>query len=231
VRSRSSKFNRFGFSTSEDAVTSVVFTYLLRSGHLLAVLERSGLVSNRISTTAPTLLLWGSPIGGEPRGLQIQNQLIELCGGLEEEASSFSEPDVIVDLGADGLVFIEVKYLSGNDSKSPDYAGWTRYVSAPWLSWQVESVKASRCYELARNWRLLKNLAAERTATLVNLGPASLFSGKEGARLNRFGAALGADERSHFKKITWSDLLGVNLDKMPEWFIRFCRDRRLISPT
>jgi hypothetical protein len=32
-RNRSSKLSRFGFSTSEDAVTWVVFTYLLRSGH------------------------------------------------------------------------------------------------------------------------------------------------------------------------------------------------------
>jgi hypothetical protein len=33
VRSRQSKRSRFGFTTSEDALTWVVFTYLLRSGH------------------------------------------------------------------------------------------------------------------------------------------------------------------------------------------------------
>lgn len=229
VRNRSSKLSRFGFSTSEDAITWVVFTYLLRSGNLLETLKRCGLISNRISATAPTLLLWGTPIDSGPRGTEIKQQLIDLCASLQEDANSFSEPDVIIDLGEDSLVFIEVKYLSGNNSKSADYSGWSRYVSAPRLAWQIENIKASGCYELARNWCLLKNLAGERASTLVNLGPVNLFSGKEGARLNRFVAALSTDERSHFVKLTWSELLGINFDNMPVWFERFCRERRLID--
>src|SRR5438045_3376353 len=35
-RNRGSKLIRFGFTTSEDALTWVVFTYLLRSGQLVA---------------------------------------------------------------------------------------------------------------------------------------------------------------------------------------------------
>jgi hypothetical protein len=181
------------------------------------------------SSTAPTLLLWGTPIDSGPRGAEIQKRLIALCASLQEDTNSFSEPDVIIDLVEDGLVFIGVKYLSGNDSKSADYPGWPKYLSAPQCAWQAENIKASGCYELARNWCLLKNLAGERPATLANLGPPNLFLGKEGARLDRFVAALGANDRSHFVKLTWSDLLGWNLDHTPEWFVRFCRDRRLIS--
>src|SRR5438105_2624551 len=40
VRNRLSKRKRFGFSTSEDAITWVVFVHLLRSGALESVLQR-----------------------------------------------------------------------------------------------------------------------------------------------------------------------------------------------
>jgi len=89
-------------------------------------------------------------------------------------------------------------------------------------------VKASGCYELARNWCLLKNLARGRPATLVNLGPDKLFLGTEGARLDRFVEALGIDERSRFMKVTWSQFLGKGLVDVLDWFAQFCRDRGLV---
>jgi hypothetical protein len=134
---------------------------------------------------------------------------------------------VIIDLGEDGLIFIEVKHLSANDLKAADYSGWSRYASAAQLGWRIEDVKASGCYELARNWCLLKGLAGDRPANLVNLGPARLFGGAEGSHLDRFSAALGTDARSHFMKVTWSDLLGERMGGVPEWFSRFCRTRGL----
>jgi hypothetical protein len=229
VRNRESKRRRFGFSTSEDAVTWVVFTYLLRSNQLLAALRRAGLIADEPLTTTPTLLLWGAPIDNGPRGAEIRKQLSDLCACLQEDPNSFSEPDVIVDLGEDGLMFIEVKHRSGNDLQPADYAGWSRYASAARLSWRIKGVKASGCYELARNWCLLKSLAAERPASLVSLGPAKLFLGTEGARLDRFVAALGTDERSHFMKVRWSDLLGKGLSDVPDWFAQFCRSRGLMA--
>jgi hypothetical protein len=229
VRSRGSKRRRFGFSTSEDAVTWVVFTYLLRSGQLLAALRRAGLIAEGTSTTEPTLLLWGAPVDNCARGTDIRKQLSDLCVSLQEDPNSFSEPDVIVDLGEGGLIFIEVKHLSGNDSQPAKHSGWSKYGSAGGLAWRIEDVKTSGCYELARNWCLLKSLAADRPATLANLGPAKLFLGPEGARLDRFVAALGTDERSHFMKVTWSHLLGKGLIDVPDWFNEFCRGRGLAA--
>jgi hypothetical protein len=205
----------------------VVFTHLLQVGHLLGALERSGVITCQTSTTAPTLLLWGTPIGSGIRGPEIQNRLIELCDCFGEKPDRRSEPDVIVDLGEVGFVFIEVKYRSGNDWKPADYDGWSRYERAPRLGWRIEDVKASGCYELARNWCLLKNLAANKPATLVNLGPATLFSSqKNGARLGRFVSALGTDERSHFRQVTWPEFLGKDL--RDDWFGQFCRCRGLV---
>src|SRR5215471_5417809 len=98
-RSRKSKRQRFGFSTSEDAVTWVVFTYLLRSGQLTGALRRSGLITEGALATVPTLLLWGVPIDTGVRGTEIRSQLVELCASLHEDPNSFSEPDVIIDVG------------------------------------------------------------------------------------------------------------------------------------
>src|SRR5215475_9289651 len=114
-RSRKSKRVRFGFSTSEDAVTWVVFTHLLRS-----------------------------PIDNCARGLEIRERLEKLCVSLGERSDSFSEPDVIIDFGEGGVVFIEVKYRSKNDYKLPECRGWKTY-DTPRSCWQFEDMKASGC--------------------------------------------------------------------------------------
>ena len=176
----------------------------------------------------PTLLLWGAPVDAGVRGKEIQGRLRELCAGLREDPNSFSEPDVIVDFGEHGVMFIEVKHQSGNDLKPVGYAGWPRYASAAPLAWRIEDVKGSGCYELARNWCLVRLLSDGRPATLVNLGPSRLFGGAEGARLDRFVTALDTDDRSRFAKVAWSDLLTQGLADAPSWFSRFCRERGLI---
>jgi len=145
------------------------------------------------------------------------------------EPEFLSEPDVIIDHGEHGLIFIEVWHLSSNDLKPVDYPGWSRYASAARVDWRIEDIKTSGRYELAQNWCLLKSLAAERPASLVNLGPARWFLGAEGARLDRFVTALGTDEQSHFMKVTWPDLLGRGLVDVPDWFAQFCRRRGLTA--
>jgi hypothetical protein len=221
VLNRKTKRRRFGFSTSEDAVTWVIFTQLLRSGYLLSALRRIGLVHGATLDTAPTLLLWGAPVGGGQRGQEVREQLIDLCMSLKEDPNSLSEPDVVIDLREVGLIFIETKYLSGNDWKPNDYRGWSRYESAGQFSWDFESVKQSGCYELARNWRLLKGLSGSRVASLGNIGPEKLFIGAEARRLDSFIGALETDQQSHFVKATWSDLIGENLEVSPSGLPNF----------
>ena len=103
IRNRESKRRRFGFSTSEDAVTWVVFMHLLRSGQLLGSLRQAGLITDSALMATPTLLLWGAPVDAGARGKEIQGRLRELCAGLREDPNSFSEPDVIVDFGEHGV--------------------------------------------------------------------------------------------------------------------------------
>jgi hypothetical protein len=228
IRNRPSKRRRFGFSSSEDAVTWVVFAYLLRSGLLGECLHHAKIISR--SENLPSLLLWGTAVDDSGPGGKLRERLQILCRRLKEDPQSFSEPDVIVDLGAAGLVFIEVKYRSGNDAKAHDYPGWSRYFPEAGLPWNETEVRASGCYELARNWRLLNGLAEGRPTTLVNLGPSRLFSGTEGARLDRFVSALREDANSSFAKLTWTELL-AGVRNSPAWFSDYCRDRKLNPKT
>jgi hypothetical protein len=191
ARSRSKKKDRFGFSTSEDAVTWVVFSYLMRSQQLVPTLQKVGLVPPDLKDIEPVLLLWGARLGPTEGGSTVRDRLVAICTALGEDANSFSEPDVIVDLGEKGVVFIEVKYLSGNDRQPASYRGWPKYRSEGRLSWRFAEVQESGCYELARNWCLLERLAEGRPGVLANLGPPSLFLGAEGVRLDRFVDLLG----------------------------------------
>ena len=129
IRSRGTKRSRFGFSTSEDAVTWVVFTYLMRSKLLLKALQNVQLAAPDAGHIEPTLLLWGVPVEPTTSGASLRARLSAQCTALGKDKERMSEPDVIVDLGAHGIVFIEVKYLSGNDKKSSSYAGWEKYKS------------------------------------------------------------------------------------------------------
>jgi len=227
VCNRESKRRRFGFSSSEDAVTWVVFTYLLRSGQLVKTLRRANLTSAPLSAT-PAVLLWGVPIDDGPEGSRVQTRLTDLCLALGESAAAFSEPDVIVDFGADGILFVEVKHLSGNDWKPAGFRGWQKYLSAATVHWNAAAVAESGAYELARNWCLMNLLAGGRESTLVNLGPKKLLLGEEGERLSRFVDAIEVNDRNRFASIAWPDFIGDSSNDGPEWFVKFCSQRRLI---
>jgi hypothetical protein len=178
-------------------------------------------------TALPTPLLWGAPVPRSARGALIQRQLGDACASLREGENCFSEPDAIIDLADAGLVFVEVKHRSGNDLKAAGYAGWARYRSA--LGYQADKIIDSGCYELARNWCLLRKMAAGRPAVLVLLGPDKLFRHSMKGNLSSFALALGDDEGSHFVRVTWSDFLGGYLVHAPAWFVRFCGERSLRS--
>jgi hypothetical protein len=228
VRNRQSKRTRFGFvSSSEDAVTWVVFTYLLRSGRLANALGQIGVPVAGEGNSEPTLLLWGAPVDAGAAGEQLQARLKSLCVGLGENPQSLSEPDVVVDLGATGLVFIEVKHRSGNDRKKDDYTGWGKYFAPSSLGWSPDGVKASGCYELARNWCLVNGLAAGRRAFLVNLGSPRLFAEDEGKRLDGFVSSLGQEPKAQFVKATWDQFLSDVLSDAPDWFKEFCSSWRV----
>jgi len=226
-RNRASKWKRFGFSTSEDAVTWVVFVHLLRSGQLGSALSACGLLSSAAADRC-SLLLWGNAVDGAAGGPAIRDRLTEISFQAGEDPQSMSEPDVIVDAGPAGLVFIEVKFRSGNDNAPADYPGWMRYLREDGPFGDAALARASGCYELARNWYFMSALANGRPATLVNLGQGKLFSGIEGQRLARFEQSLNGGTSQRFARLTWSQFLS-GLNRAPQWSRNFCTNRGLGS--
>jgi hypothetical protein len=230
VRKRDDKKKKFGFSTSEDALTWTMFRFLSEAGRLVEVLRRAGLPIPEEVSRHETKLLWGVPIplDGElnRNGWVLRGQLVEVSDKLGEDPSSRSEPDVIIDLGDYGLFIIEVKHRSGTDLKTVDYDGWDRYYPTHSPLSYAAAIRASECYELARNWRFGLELTAypPRPFTLVYLGPESLFHGPGNGNLARFQAALPTEGPKRFTTMAWSHLLG-SISEPPQYLAEYVQSR------
>jgi hypothetical protein len=225
VWNRPRKTNLFGYSTSEDALTWTLFKFLNDSGRLTRVLQRAGLPIPDDVSRHEALLLWGVPMPLDrhtnPSGWALRTSLENLSDGLGEDPASRTEPDVLIDFGGHGVFIIEVKHRSGTDLKKLEYAGWDRYYPATSPPSYAASMRASECYELARNWKFGLELTAAtpRSFTLAYLGPDSLFRGGGARVLRPFEDCLPTEGLARLQKIGWNTLLGAITDP-PEWIVR-----------
>jgi hypothetical protein len=225
VLNRRAKRAKFVSLNSEDHVTWTIFRHLQAEGQLRAALARLGVPFVGHLSAEPTLLLWGVPVPNTPAGAAVQARLVEVLDALNENHDRRSEPDVILDCGAAGVVFTEIKLRSRNDSK-PHYGGWDKYLNATDAFTDGGQAKGSALYELARNWRIAWDLAGHRPMALINLGPPELFIGNCAAPLSTFAGSLSRSPTRLFLTTTWQSLLG-RLPDHPEWLQRYAAARRL----
>lgn len=219
-RNRNNKRSKFGFSSSEDAVTWTVFRYLQRTEQLAAIADIVGHVVN--PQRRPTLLLWGVELtdeGPTPAGVVAQ-RLARASTMLGERSHSRTEPDVILDFGADGALVIEAKYRSGNDHLRADHHSWVRYIHAGVRD--ASGVRASGLYELTRNWRFAAALADGRPLTVVNLGMPALADDE---RVLAWVKSLDLSAGGHFATATWAALLKTV--RLEPWMKAYCVEREL----
>ena len=105
------------------------------------------------SAEEPCLLLWGVPVPLDSTdGQDFAKRLTHTIDEIQHNPQSRSEPDVVLDFGAAGVVVIEVKYTSENDLKETSHAGWPAHrkhgsVSQSGRSEDYETLRA--CSELA----------------------------------------------------------------------------------
>jgi hypothetical protein len=235
-RNRANKAIKFGYSTSEDALTWTVFKHLHESGTLLNVLRRAGLPIPDGAARPEAMLLWGVPLppdrAGDGRGRRLRARLEAVADRLGEDPRSRTEPDVVIDVGDFGVFVIEVKHRSGTDVKAAGYAGWDRYYPAQSPVPYAAAMRASGCYELARNWRFGLELAADppRPFTLACLGPENLFRGRGAEVLRPFEECLPNGGPARFQTLAWGTLLGAVGDT-PEWLVRYVAARGYPSTT
>jgi hypothetical protein len=229
VVNRRSKRVKFTSSKSEDHVTWTVFRCLQTQGRVRDAISKVGIEFAHFAIGEPTLLLWGVPVPKEDRlGKGVRTKLENALDGIGEEPNRRSEPDVILDLGTAGLVFIEVKLWSKNDTKEHDYEGWGKYLTSSEFFLDFEKLRHSGLYELARNWRIACEMANGRPVALVNLGPADLFKNDRKGRLPDFLESLRQSPARRFLKLTWTSFLEAIPNK-PEWFNQYIQDRGLIN--
>jgi hypothetical protein len=155
------------------------------------------------------------------RGWELRRFLEAISDRLGEDPARRTEPDLLIDFGAHGHFLIEVKHRSKTSLQDVWYANWDRYFPGDSPLTYAAAIRASGCYELARNWRFGLELAAEnnRPFMLACLGPDSLFRGDGEIELSRFEKCLPTDGIAGFQRIGWNALLGAISDP-PEWLIQ-----------
>jgi hypothetical protein len=214
VSSRPKKQLRFGFETSEDAVTWTVFRYLLGSGEVGPALGIEGLNLERA-------LFWGCP--WPPDATHPACSLLEeiQLQVLQENPVYLSEPDVIL-IGLGLLVFVEVKYREVNSSE-PFYRHFNRYLQhRQGLFTSTPAVEQAGYYELVRNLVIGSLLATQlnRPFLLVNLGDTPCLPSAQAFQRLLVDPSL-------FRFVSWSDLVGRLQQPVEQWFADYLRTRRL----
>ena len=142
--------------------------------------------------------------------------------------SILAEPDVILDFGDIGVVVIEVKYCSPNDTLNEKSPKWEKYLYNSSIFADINGVKKTGYYELVRNWRIAWGLAGGRSMALINLGPDDLFKGNEDNKMQEFSRYLNQDEKHKFVNVAWAHFLVV-VSENPIWFDRYLKERDLLA--
>jgi len=223
-RNRAAKLLKFASSNSEDHVTWTIFHYLVHVREVAETARRVGLVTSE--AREPTVLLWGVPILAE--GTTTSRHLRKALDAVEKRSDSYSEPDVVLDFGDSGVIFIEMKLRSANAVLEAGSNKWKRYIEKSDAFLDPQKAKQSGLYELVRNWRILCDVAGKRPATLVNLGPAELTLGEAGTPIDLFRASLNLNANRHFTTITWDKFLDA-IEHRPLWLNRYIEDRKILD--
>jgi len=224
VRNRRSKREKFCFSSSEDAVTWTIFSWLDVTAALSIVPTSAGLSD---PGGDGDILFWGVPARrGGRRADALHSELIVVSDERCEDPNRRSEPDVVISWPG-LLVFVEVKYRARNDFQ-PGYVNFAHYTDrADLFAVSPSEVAQHGYYELVRNWRLGVGLA-ERLAVpfaLINLGPERLAS-----RTPDLATSFRLNPNRQFASLSWGALLDAasSLDR-PTWIDDFIRERQLDS--
>ncbi len=233
VLNRNNKIRKFGYSTSEDAVTWTVFSFL--SKHRPDLLSQVG---KNVFALQPSeevsVLLWGVPITPSRRGTEVQETLLSVLQSkpLLEDPHSLSEPDVILDYGDAGVVIIEVKYTSPTKETVSKSDKWDRYLQCDGVFRDCVKAKDSNLYELVRNWRIARDLAGKRPYTLVNLAKAAMLENTKG--MDDFTDSLQTSSNHRFLPLPWKCFLTAlrkESGSLPPWLIKYLRCRKLLKGT
>ena len=217
IFNRKNKKNKFGFSTSEDALTWSFFKYFAVEQKYSDLLELLNIDS---AETEFDIYLWGTKITNLDNDSELIDKLIKTSDFFKESSSKRTEPDVIITL-VDKIIFIEVKYLSQNEITANSNK-FTKYL-IPEI--ETKELLESGHYELFRNWVFASNLSGGKEFCLINLGPKRLFVDKNKDKLFQFEKALKSIN-GNFSKVSWEDILArINISDYEAWFKKYLNEK------
>lgn len=203
VRNRPTKAIKFGFSTSEDAVTWAVFSTLIRDRRERDLWQALG--GANPAPDFPRVLLWGVPVPStDNKGWVVRSQIERISDILGENSQARTEPDVVIDGGDCGIIIVEVKYLSRNDRTRPSEK-FDRYIDGTAFA-DPQLAKVSGMYELVRNWRFGWELARGRPLLMCNLVKRQQLR-REREDTSRLASSLALGPHRRFELIEWESLL------------------------
>jgi hypothetical protein len=191
VLNRPNKLVKAGYSSSEDALTWTMFRFLESKNRLRETFAGAGVSIAEHASCEPRLILWGAEVPSEDGSpSQVPAGLHRVSCLLQEAKDRCTEPDVVLDFGLAGIVFVEVKFRSGNEIKSSQYDHLERYLGdrepAPFKN--PAQVRINGHYELARNWRIAWSYPGRSTFRLLSLTlamtPCSKVSAQNGSEIS-----------------------------------------------
>jgi hypothetical protein len=220
-RNRKTKILKLASESSEDAITWTVFSFLTSFATATSSWRALAGLPTEAQPSPQSVLIWGSPFFGQ--GADLRSQFVEISSSLGEVATSRTEPDVIIDLGAYGLVFVEVKYKSGNDVQSAK--PWKMYTASD-VFLNSELAQSSGRYELVRNWRIGCDLARDRPFSLVNL-VRTVERGPAETSTRAFAESLKTGPSRRFAQLTFRTLFEAVPKPWASWFVEYVELRQL----
>jgi len=211
IANQFSKRENFCSEHSEDAITWTFFNYFMMDPTLPGSFPSK--VAKFNVGVDPEVLLWGAPI--TTTNYNARAIFIKASEKVGEKTDYRTEPDVIMDYGEYGLIFIECKYLSLNASKPSTFGGWDKYDSPQYFK-DFDKVRQGGLYQLARMWRIGNEMTGDRPFTLINIVRKSDLAHVQAYNKAFFGDHIQRRRNSHFITISWDAILNL-LD--PNWAV------------
>lgn len=221
IMNRKNKKNKFGFSTSEDALTWSFFKYFAINNKYRDLLNLLNIDSEE---SYFEIYLWGTSICKPVSDLSFIKEYMEISDSFNEVPMKRTETDVIIKL-LDKLIFIEVKYLSPNEIKTNQDI-FKKY-QIPDVD--LEELIKSEHYELLRNWAFVSKLSKGSKFELINLAPKKLFKDKNHNKLSQFENSLRSTN-GKFVKLSWEEILEkINNDEYEVWFKKYLNEKLIFN--
>jgi len=221
IRNRTSKKRKFGYTTSEDALTWTLFRYAQTSNRLPSIIKY---ITGTVPTGATDIYFWG--VSANNNGF-ISNtkyqHLVEFLRGIGENKQSLSEPDIIIEDDKSVIIF-EVKFNSLNDRQKCS-AKWEKYYSKKYFTQSILDKDGLQEYQLIRNWFIGNELAQQsgKSFYLVNLA----FTNARQNNFAEFKATIRETNRAHFIYKDGGGLLNqIFQADYPAWMLGWFNTRK-----